>query len=205
MRAAGRNSKTRWYNRPRRQRRHAPAPRRAALIALPSTMGPRSGTGATASRRRPVPAAPPAARRRRRDRARRPAPAAGAPRRASAARASAGSRVLDPYLIARRQQDADRELEALLGAGGDHDLARFAAHRAGRSEVIAKALAQPGQSARIGIAEIVGAKRPDGKMGQLAPSRDGSGIDQRAAGRERPFLRGGSRPLEIGKIPRWRP
>jgi len=122
--------------------------------------------------------------------------------RALASELSVGQRVagiLDPHLVAGHEQHADRDIDCLLGSGGNDDLLGVATHRARRPQIVADAPAQLDEACRIGVAEIVGSERADRAMRQPAPSLGAARIDQRTAGIKRAGVQLHGRSLEVGK------
>jgi hypothetical protein len=67
--------------------------------------------------------------------------------------------ILHPYLFARRQQHADREIDRMLRSRGDDDLLGIAAHPSRRLKIVGDSAAQLRRAARIGIAEMFGTQR----------------------------------------------
>jgi hypothetical protein len=107
--------------------------------------------------------------------------------------------ILHPHPVARRQQHADRDVDRLLGAGGDDDLLGIRAHPARRLQILGDGAAQLDEAARIGIAEMLRAERAHRAMRELAPDLDGARIDERAPGVERPFVGLRRRRREFGE------
>ena len=107
--------------------------------------------------------------------------------------------VLDPHLVAGREQHADRDVDCLLGAGRDDELFGVAAHRARRPQIVTDVAAQLDETSGIGVAEVVRAEPAHGAVGQAAPRLGGPRIDQGAAGVERTGVALYRRSLEVAK------
>ena len=107
--------------------------------------------------------------------------------------------ILDPHLIAGREQHTDCNVDCLLGARRDDDLRRLTTDRSRRPQIITDVLAQLGQAGGIGVAEIICPEPAHGAAGQAAPRLDGARIDQRAASVERAGVALHCRSLEVGK------
>ena len=80
--------------------------------------------------------------------------------------------ILDPHLVAGREQHADRDVDRLLGAGRDNDLFGIAAHRARCPQIVTDVAAQLDEASGIGVAEVVSAEPAHGAIGQAAPQPD---------------------------------
>ncbi len=114
--------------------------------------------------------------------------------------------VLDPDLVARRQQQAHRQVEGVLGAGGDQHLAGVALQPPRAAKIVGQRRPQLGQAARIGIAEVDGREAPHRTVGQPAPDLQAAGVHQAPAHGEGLLARLARQPqgreqlLRIGRV-----
>ncbi len=116
--------------------------------------------------------------------------------------------VLDPDLVAGLQQEAAGQIDGVLGSGDHQHLAGLALQAARTAEITGQALAQLGQAARIGIAEVDGVHAPHRAMGQPPPDVQAARIHQRQAHGEGPLariagrLQGIEQGLGVGRVAR---
>ena len=107
--------------------------------------------------------------------------------------------VLNPHLVAGREQHTNRDVDCLLCTARDDDLLGIAAHCSHRPQIVTDVPAQFGEAGRIRVTEVVRSQPTHGAMRQAAPRLGGTRIDQRAAGVERAGVALQRRSLEVGK------
>ena len=79
------------------------------------------------------------------------------------------SGILDPDVLVGTAEDADDNIDGLLGAGGDDDLFRIASDRAGGAQVVADIAAKCDRALGIAITEMLGVERTKRASRQFAP------------------------------------
>jgi hypothetical protein len=81
--------------------------------------------------------------------------------------------VLDPHLVAGREQHTNRDVDCLLSTTRDDDLLGVAAHRARRPQIFTDVPAQFGEAGRIRVTEVVRSQPAHGAIRQAAPRLGG--------------------------------
>ena len=82
------------------------------------------------------------------------------------------ARFFHPHPVARIEQHAADQLEALLSPGHDQDLVCFAARPAGRLDVMGDRFAQRAQAGRLAVVELGRGDRPQPAAREPRPERD---------------------------------